>query len=306
MDHQFLPTELAVPDAVPSASERFELVYDGPDVSDGTMNARELAEVLTGLTRAFSIVSTEVGLEDRYQLRVIDVESNSFHLIIDAIEFAKSNPGATAALAAGAAVVVTAATNSISGAYRIVTDIAKLIDAKKRVKGSRVATLPASFTDDGVVLSIEDELIILTKEQYELLLSKKADRQLSQIVSPLSPKRIETFQIRRGESQLVSVNAGQKDHFDFIEVTEEKSREGTQIVGTFNSLSKNNLRGTFYTIEGVHVPYRYVGGDVGQLFRGFSAREPLRVVGRVKYGSDGVPSFVEVQEIQVVQSSFLS
>ena len=145
---------------------------------------------------------------------------------------------------------------------------------------------------------------MLTKEQYELLLSQRVDRQLSQIVSPLEAKKIDTFEIRRSKTELVRVEAKQKDYFDYVEVTEEKSKEGTQIVGTLNSLSKNNLRGTFYTADGVHVPYRYVGGDVGQLLRGFSAREPLRVHGKVKYGSDGVPSYVEVQDIEVLQRGF--
>jgi hypothetical protein len=74
----------------------------------------------------------------------------------------------------------------------------------------------------------------------------------------------------------VTVDARQKDYFDYVEVIEEKSKEGSEIIRTFNSLSKTNLRGTFYTIDGVHVPYRYMGGDIAQLFVAFFAREPLR------------------------------
>jgi hypothetical protein len=85
--------------------------------------------------------------------------------------------------------------------------------------------------------------------------------------------------------------------------------EGTEIIGTLNSLTKSNLRGTFYTVytvDGVHVPYKYPGGDTKQLLRGFSAREPLRVRGHVKYGSDGVPNFVEVQDIEFLQREIFS
>jgi hypothetical protein len=289
-----------------SDGDVFELVYQGPDVTDGTMNARELLEVLSGLTKAFSSVAQERDLEGKYELRIRDIESNSVHLIFEAVVFAKANPGAAAALAAGGAVIVSAVTNSVSGAYRIVTDLAKLIDAKKRSKGARIATLPAEFSDGGVVLSASGELIILTKEQYELLLSQRVDRQLAQIVSPLEQDRIDSFQIVRSNEELVSVEARQKDFFDYVEVTEERSREGTEILGTLNSLTKSNLRGTFYTTEGVHVPYRYTGGDIGQLLRGFSAREPLRVSGRVSYGNDGIPSFIEVQEIEFLQQNFLN
>lgn len=298
------PTETRTSDADAPKADIFELVYQGPNVNDGTMSARELVEVLTGLTRAFSTVAHELDLGDRYDLRIRDIESNSVHLIFEAVAFAKANPAAATAIAAGAAVIVSATTNAVSGAYRVVTDIAKMIDAKKRLKGARVATLPTSFADGEVTLAIPDDLVVLTREQYELLLSQRVDRQLSQIVSPLAPNRIDSFQMRRSNAELVTVDAKQRDYFDYIEVTEEKSKEGTEIVGTLNSLTKTNLRGTFYTADGVHVPYRYVGGDINQLFRGFSAREPLRVHGLIKYGSDGVPSFVEVQEIEFLQRGF--
>jgi hypothetical protein len=41
------------------------------------------------------------------------------------------------------------------------------------------------------------------------------------------------------------------------------------------------------------VPYKYVGGDDAQLLRGFSAREPVRVRGRIKFDNEGVPSAIE-------------
>ncbi len=297
------PDELAAPEANNSDPEVFELVYEGPDLSSGTMDARELAEVLTGLSRAFSTVANEADLGDRCQLRVKDIEANSFHLILEAMEYAKANPAAATALIAGAAVTLQTMQAAVSGAYRVVTDIARMIDAKKRAKGKRVALLPAEFEDGQVTLTLPDDLIVLTREQYELLLSQRIDRQLSQIVSPLEPNRIESFEIQRSRTALVRVEARQKDYFDYIEVTEEKSKEGTQIVGILNSLSKNNLRGTFYTSDGVHVPYKYVGGDVGKLLSGFTARELLRVHGKVKYGTDGVPRYVEVNDIEVLQRS---
>jgi hypothetical protein len=74
------------------------------------------------------------------------------------------------------------------------------------------------------VLTVPDELIVLTKEQYELLLSQRLDRSLAQIISPLAPKRIESFQMRRAEKELVTVDARQRDYFDSVEVNEEHNR----------------------------------------------------------------------------------
>jgi hypothetical protein len=104
------PTEIVKP---PNATETtevvtqnmdvFELVYQGPDVNDGTINAKEL-EVLAGLTRTFTTIAFEKDLGNEYQLRFKDVESNSIHLIFEAVAFAKANPAAATAISAGAAV----------------------------------------------------------------------------------------------------------------------------------------------------------------------------------------------------------
>jgi len=95
--------------------------------------------------------------------------------------------------------------------------------------------------------------------------------------------------MRRSEVELATVEASQRDYFDYREITEDRSREGTEISGTLNSLTKTSLRGTFYTTDGVHVPYKYNGGDIAQLLRGFAAREPLRVRCKIKYAAMGFP-----------------
>src|ERR1700722_14958979 len=119
------PAETSTP-----GTDIFELVYQGPDVDDGTMNARELVEVLTGLTRAFSTVAHDRELANKYKLRIKDIGANSVHLIFEVVAFAKAYPGATAALAGVASVLMTGASNALSGAYRVITDLAKVIDAK--------------------------------------------------------------------------------------------------------------------------------------------------------------------------------
>ena len=71
-------------------------------------------------------------------------------------------------------------------------------------------------------LVVGNDLIILTKEQYELLLSQRIDRPVSQIVSPLAHKRIDTLQFRRAKTDLVTVDANQRDYFDVVESTERR------------------------------------------------------------------------------------
>jgi hypothetical protein len=299
-------TDSLVPTQNPlTDNDAFELVYDGPNVADGTMSARELAEVLKGLTRAFSTVAHERDLGDQYELRIRDIESNSFHVFFEAFALAKSNPGTAAALATGTAVAWSVVKDTTSGAYKVVTDIAKAIDARRKLKGARLNTTQTSFADGDVILSLSDGAIVLTKEQYELLLSRRLDKSISQIISPLKLDRIDNFQIKRANQELVEVKAIERDYFDYQEATEHNIRDGTEITGTLNSLTKSSRRGTFYTSEGVHVPYKYVGGDDAQLLRGFSAREPLRVRGRIKFDSEGVPSSIEVEDIEALQRGLL-
>jgi hypothetical protein len=297
------PGEVGQVEFMAPQPEEFEFVYAGPEVATGSMEANEVVDVLTGLTRTFSTIVNEMESNERLQLRVKDVEPGSFRIIFELIQFAKENPAAMSSLAATGAVVLSAVTLATSGGYRVVTDIAKLIYAKTKLKGAKVATQRATFDDGAVTLELPDEkgLLVLTKEQYELLLSKRLDKHLSQIVSPLEAKRIDSFEMRRAATEMVKVEASQRGYFDYFEVTEEKSKEGTQIVGTLNSLSKSSLRGTFHTSEGVHVPYKYVGGDVGQLLQGFAARELVRVHGKIKYGSDGLPTHIEAQNIDILQ-----
>ncbi len=282
----------------------FELAYQGPDVENGSMSANEVIEVVTGVNRAFSILAHERDLGDQYELRLKDVDHASFHLLFEAIAYVKTNPVAATVEIAGAGLAWKAITDTVSGAYKVITDLGALISAKKKTKGERVARIPAEFTDGEVQLSTPDGAFVLTRDQYELLLSQRVDRQLSQMVSPLAPKRIDRFQMLRSEVELATVDANQRDYFDYREVLEGQSTEGTEIIGTLNSLTKTSLRGTFYTMDGIHVPYRYTGGDIAQLLRGFATREPLRVRGRIRYGVDGLPTSVEVQEMEPIQRTF--
>lgn len=287
-------------------SVEFEVVYEGPDVDDGSIATRDLINALSGTSDTFARIAGEYETLPSYSLRVRDIEPGSVEILFKVIEFAKANPGAAAALAAGGSVLVTAATNSIAGFYRVLSDFAKLIDVKKLLRGGRLDTTQTRFEDRTVVLTLPDgSEIELTKEQYELLLSRRVDASLSKLVSPLVLGKVQALELRRKGKPLTRVSVPEKDYFDYVEVAEDKSREGSEIEGTLNSLSKSNLRGTFYTKQGVHVPYRYTGGDMGQLIRGFAARETVRVFGKVKFDTEGAPTSIEIENIEPIQSSLL-
>jgi hypothetical protein len=281
----------------------FELVYIGPDLENGTMGARELTEVFTGITKGFSVIAHERDLGDQYELRVRDIEHQSFHLVFETVAFAKANPVAAGVTVAGATLGWNVAKDTVSGIYTVVTDLAKAIGAKLTAKGESIGRLPAQFSEIGVIVEGPYGPIELTKEQYELLLSRRIDKPLAQIVSPLAHDRVNRFELRRAKTPIASVEVSQRDYFDYQEVNGSEIREGTEIAGTLNSFNKTNLRGTFHTVEGIHVPYRYSGGDVNKLLRGFAAKEAILARGKVEYGGDGIPIRVDIQDLDFVQRS---
>lgn len=286
--------------------DSFEFIYDGPDLAGGSMNTKSLSEVLAGLSKAFSVVAHDNDFGDRYELRVRDVESGSFHILFEALAYVKANPVSSAVLATMATTSWTVLKDSASGAYRVVTDIIKVVDAKLKLKGTAPNKVAAVLSDSGVVLELPDGSVTLTKEQFELLLSRRIDKPLAQIVSPLAPDQVTSFEVRRAKESLVRVELNQRDYFDYQETTETVVREGTELIGRLNSLTKTSQRGTFYTADGVHVAYRYVGGDQTLLLRGFSTRNLVKVTGRIRYDAEGVPTSIDVQDIEPVQSSLLS
>ncbi len=288
-------------------SVEFDLVYEGPDVDDGSISTRDLINALTGTHDAFARIASEYDGQPSYSLRVADIQAGSVDIVFRAVAFAKADPGAATAIAVGTSAVVQVVSNAFSGLYRVVTDLAKLLDVKRFLKGKQISTTEAKFDDRTVVLVLSDRTrMALTKEQYEMLLSRRIDAPLSKLVSPLGLGKVQALEVRHQGEPLARVDVAERDYFDYTETTEDKSREGTEIEGTLNSLSKSNLRGTFYTSQGVHVPYRYVGGNLTELIQGFAARETVRCYGRVRFGSDGVPTAIEVESIEPVQNSLLN
>lgn len=286
--------------------ETFELVYDGPDVANGSMNARQLALAVSGVNRVFATTAQEHNLGGDYEVRVRDINHASFHLLCEAVALAKQ-PEIAAAAVTGAVVLLGAVKNAIPNPKGIISDIGAMITAKKRLRGARIATLATEFAHGDVRLTVpedSDSKVVLTKEQYELLLSRRVDSSIADIVAPLAPAKVDRFEIRSGGAELASVLAAEKGYFYINGPAEDKGREGTEIIGAFNSLNKTSLRGTFHAVGGVHVPYKYSGGDMARLLRGFSSREPVRVFGKIRVGADGVPLSIDVHEIEFLQQDF--
>ena len=264
------------------------------------MEAKQVGEVLIGFSTAVSVVADEFEPSERYQLRVRDVKKQSFHFLMEIIAFARENPEATKALAELGGVALAAIKMGSKGAWRVLQAIARLIEAKKKLKGAKLAKLKTTFKDGEVIIELEGDLLRLTKGEYELLLGRYLDRAIAQVVSPLDPNRIDTFGIVQADKILTQVQASEKPYFETTEESQQEVKE-TLLKGKLNSLSKSKFRGTLHTTDGTHVQYRYVGKDMNALYEGFASKDDLKIHGRVRYASDGIPIFVEVDQIEVLQ-----
>ncbi|MCU1322167.1 MAG: hypothetical protein JWM43_1816 [Acidobacteriaceae bacterium] len=287
--------------------ETFEFIYDGPDVANGSMNARQLALAVSGMNRVFATTAQEHNLGGEYEVRVRDIKHASFHLVWEAVALMKQHQDMIPAAITGAVVLIGTASAAISNPGMIISDIAAMITAKKRLRGARMSTLATEFIDGEVRLTVpgdSESKVVLTREQYELLLSHRVDRSIADIIAPLAPALVDRFEIRRGNIELASVVASEKDYFSVRPPAEDKGREGSEIIGAFNSLNKTSLRGTFHALGDVHVPYKYSGGDIARLLRGFSSKEPVRVFGKVRYGADGILQSIDVKDIEFLQQDF--
>jgi hypothetical protein len=297
-------SESTIPSNVPADSkleEALEIIYQGPDVNDGSMDARQFSEALSGIADAFSTVANEINYDEQYKLRITSTQKGSFHILLSAIAYAQANPAPAVAIVTGASVSYNAVRDSISGLYRIIVDIITCITSKKKLQGRDIKDFPINNINNDIRIMLPTDTIILSREQYDLLVSKRLDKPISQMVSPLAPQKIDLFSIKHSDSNVATVKSSEKDYFNCIKTSTESTENGIEITGTLNSLSKSNRRGTFYTLDGRHIPYRYDGNDDSMLMKGFSSQEPVIVRGSIKYDRGGSATSLEIKEISILQ-----
>jgi hypothetical protein len=90
---------------------------------------------------------------------------------------------------------------------------------------------------------------------------------------------------RRTDSQLTLDSEG----------TVTTTQDGVWLEGTLNSHSKRNNRGMFHTVDGRHIPYRYLGDELQPLLRGCAYNGVVRVFGKVKLDANGEPISNEIR-----------
>ena len=273
-----------------------QLIYSGNDVDEGTVPVDFMVDALVGFSSAYGKIAHRRQSSDvAHRLRVVGLQKGSAKILVDVVEWVTKNPVASG-------VLLTGTTGLVGGAYVVLKDIAGVIRGKKHLAGAPIEN-HYTFNGPSVVLQNQSgEPLELSKEQFQYLQSGVLDADLDRLTTPLEEGHVEEFTLTTGEEELANVTAKERIYFIHTERTVTMTRDDVWMEGTLNSHSKTNNRGTFYTLSGKHIPYRYLGDDVQPLLMGYAHNGVVRVRCKVTLDSDMNPTGMEVYDVQLGQA----
>lgn len=277
-----------------------ELVYDGEAVKDGSVPAEYLIDALVGFSSAYSKIARRTeGANVAHRIRVVGLRAESTHILVDIIEFVKTNPAAST-------VLLTFGTLAAKGAYKVIQDIAAVIKSKKHLKGKPVEG-SIVFKDNNIyILNETKQEFQLTKEQLDYLRSGLIDSDVDKMTAPLEDVKVEKFQLKSKAESLVEADRTERPYFATAQNQVATTRDDVILEGSLNSLTKDKNRGTFYTVAGKHIPYQYVGQDEKALLSAFTHEGVVRAKGKVGFDGNLEPTKIEISEIVLEQPGMFS
>jgi hypothetical protein len=270
-----------------------ELLYSGTEVDDGTVPVDDMVDALVGFSGAYEKLAKHEGPpESRHRIRVVGLQKGSAKILIDVVEWVIKNPAA-------ATVFVTLGGVVTAGAYKVITDIAGVINAKKAIQGQPQTINNYTFNDNRVILG---DNVSVTPHQWQYLRTGELDYDLDKITRPLEQGRgVKEFQLRSGQQELAKVTSDERRYFVDTENRVTTTRDNVRLEGILNSHSKRSNRGMFHTLSGRHIPYRYVGEELEPLLRAYAYNGVVKVLGKAKFDAEDEPISIEIRDIQLTQ-----
>lgn len=282
-------------------STAIELVYDGEEVKTGSIPIEYLIHALSGFSGAYEKVSGQTeGQDIEHRIKVVGLRHDSIHILLDIFEFIKANPAA-------AGVIETGVIALTAGAYKVVKDISKYIEAKRHLRGKSPRN-SILFEGDKIFLVDPEtgDRLQISKEEADRLLMGLLDSDVERMVLPLNGTRVTDFEIRHKSESLVKVNSKEKSYFAYTPPVVTGTESDRWMEGTLNSLTKDRARGTFHTVSGKHVPYRYVGHDQHQLIQAFAHDGVVRALSDVHFDAENNPCLLDIKAIEIGQRTFFT
>lgn len=264
------------------------IIYDGPDVDNGSMPIDEVVDALQGFSSAYGRIASLVDSERTHQIRVSSIKEGSFHVdlvVLWAILVAQEGHIKTMETVAGAAKYV----------YDLLVGV---IRAKKHVK-SEPYNISVKGNDNTLLLiNAQGAELQIPVSVLEILQSKLIDGDLKKIVSPLRENSIDKVELKAGDEEEETIDAKDREYF---RTTSTSTSKETELEGTLVSLNKETNRGTF-RLGNVGVPYHYVGNNAISFYSDFSYRGPVRITCIAHFDEALRPTLLEVSKAIRLQS----
>ncbi|HMD18662.1 MAG TPA: hypothetical protein VKH18_18510 [Terriglobales bacterium] len=228
----------------------------------------------------------------RYQLRVSAIRPGSFEMVILAWIVLGQAPGPLQNL------------EMVHDAARwVITRIFSMIEVKKLAQNG-----PLDITINGnnntlFLLNANGANLEVPIELLELIRDKSLDSDLSKIVSPLEPSKIESTKVTaETEDQPTLEETVTSDEREYFSLSTTVTTREAEITGKFISLNKENNRGTFELQNGKHVPYKYSGPNADTFPRQFARKGPVQVNCIATFDENLEPKQLDVKAARHLQA----
>src|SRR4051812_43945911 len=96
-----------------------ELVYDGPEVKDGTMSIDDMVSALIGFGRAYGKTAEYSNVQAHHSLRVTGLEQGSADIMLRVVEWSGENSDHLIAASKAVAATSTAILGTIAGVIKL-------------------------------------------------------------------------------------------------------------------------------------------------------------------------------------------
>lgn len=246
------------------------LRYEGPDVDDGSMSIEDIVPVLQGFSSAYGKLAIEADPKANHRVRIVGVRPGSANIILEAWKSLQTD---------GTTNTLTNITVLGGAAYWIVTRIIGVIQAKRHVKKQPFQER-ISANNTIVITNVENVLIELTLDVYELFKGGSLDADLSKMTRPLVKGRIDAAEIEATPADGIvlreRITAEERPYFEVEEVSVTTTKE-TWLVAKLTQVNKNTNSGFVHLSDGTRVFFKYVGQDPQDLYRAFAYDGPVRI-----------------------------
>lgn len=275
-----------------TTTTQLELVYDGPDVKNGTIGLEDMVSALIGFGRAYAKVAELHRVEVPHQLRVTGIRRASADIQI-AVQFA------TPEMLSAMGTVLTAAGG-------ILASIALIIKVTRHAgKPSRAKEPNISVKGDGnvVVVNGAGAKMEIPKREYDIWHSGLLESDLHNLTRPLEAGRIDYVEFRQDRKPIegTRIDADERDLFEHSTQGVTTTKDDVWLEGELRSLNKKTNVGMFYLTDGRGVRYRFASSKPQHLYRGFAHVGPVRVRCRAHFDESLNPVFVEVFDVKLMQ-----